>query len=660
MLKKLNLIFFFILIFFEKNLSLAEPIIVISPGKSVQSLGAVGSNVAVINEETINNSSEFFLGDIINNHSTGINMFQSGGPGTTMGIQLRGLEKRYSSVYIDGVKMSDPSSPDNSFYFQNILKNSIEKVEILKGNQSTLYGSSAIGGVIHIFTKKGYKNQKPNLTLNLGSNNSKSTDITIGGEKNKINYFLGISKFSTDGISARNDDAENDKYKNISLINNLKYNFNNNLDISSSFRYTLANSNYDSISKSISDLNNKSNDVEASYSILITKKSKKQKNSFNYNKTYIERKTMAPENEKQNYFGYRDSFGWLGEYNFNLDNRIVYGAELEIDSARYIGDYAPSATNWRKIFNDKEADENIFSQYFDFQIRPFEKLYTTIGLRNDMHSTSGNAVSGRNTIAYKINNLTTLKTSYGSGVRFPALYDLHYADGNTNLSGGGSYPDDGYLGLKGEDLKAERSNSFDIGLETLFSGLNLGININYFNIEQKNSLVGDSRNNWKIQNLSGVNTSKGLEFSLNWKPLNKFNTILNYTLNKTYDANTCNSEIVNFRGCNLISSKIGDAKVRTPRNTMNLIIEHNPNNRIKNNINFKFTDEVRDFGDVNNNFQDVILKDYNTVDFSSIYRIANNRNLEFQAINIFNRNYEKANGYSSLGRSFFLTLKTVY
>ena len=76
-----------------------------------------------------------------------------------MGIQLRGLEKRYSTVYIDGVKMSDPSSPDNSFYFQNIMKESIDRVEVLKGNQSSLYGPNAIGGTIHIFTKKG----KPGL-----------------------------------------------------------------------------------------------------------------------------------------------------------------------------------------------------------------------------------------------------------------------------------------------------------------------------------------------------------------------------------------------------------------------------------------------------------------------------------------------------------------
>ena len=90
------------------------PVIVIAPGKTVQSYGTVGSAVSVIDAETLENSDEYFLGNVLDNGLPGMNYFQSGGHGTTSGIQLRGLPKRYSTVYIDGVKMSDPSSPDNS------------------------------------------------------------------------------------------------------------------------------------------------------------------------------------------------------------------------------------------------------------------------------------------------------------------------------------------------------------------------------------------------------------------------------------------------------------------------------------------------------------------------------------------------------------------
>ena len=91
------------------------PVIVISAGKTPQSYSSVGSQVTVIDAETIENSSESFLTDLLNNEVQGMNIFSLGGRGTNTGIQMRGLPKRYSTIYIDGVKMYDPSTPDNSF-----------------------------------------------------------------------------------------------------------------------------------------------------------------------------------------------------------------------------------------------------------------------------------------------------------------------------------------------------------------------------------------------------------------------------------------------------------------------------------------------------------------------------------------------------------------
>ena len=154
------------LVFSVNNLFAQDiPIIVISPGKTVQSLSTVGSTIEVFTSDTINNSSHFSLANVIDDNSTSTNLFQMGGHGSNTGIQLRGLEKRYSTVYIDGVKMSDPSSADGSFYLENIMKNGIDRVEVLKGTQSSLYGSNAIGGTINIFTKKGREGRYSNSTL---------------------------------------------------------------------------------------------------------------------------------------------------------------------------------------------------------------------------------------------------------------------------------------------------------------------------------------------------------------------------------------------------------------------------------------------------------------------------------------------------------------
>ena len=174
MLRKI-ISFIIILTFPVNNIFAANiPVIVIAPGKTVQSYSTVGSAVSVIDNNDIEDSQYFFLTDTINNNSTGINLFQMGGHGTNAGIQLRGMPKRYSTVYIDGIKMSDPSSSDNSFYSENIMKHSIDRVEILRGAQSSLYGSSAIGGTINIFTKKGKEGGGPKFEIFGGSNSTKN------------------------------------------------------------------------------------------------------------------------------------------------------------------------------------------------------------------------------------------------------------------------------------------------------------------------------------------------------------------------------------------------------------------------------------------------------------------------------------------------------
>ena len=153
MLKRLVFLYF---IFFSTSVFSKEiPIIVISAGKTPQSYSSVGSQVTIIDSKTIENSSDSFLTDLLSGEVQGLNIFQLGGKGTNAGIQLRGLPKRYSTVYIDGVKMNDPSASDNGFYSQGLFIDSIDRIEILKGSQSSLYGNGAVGGTINIFTKKG-------------------------------------------------------------------------------------------------------------------------------------------------------------------------------------------------------------------------------------------------------------------------------------------------------------------------------------------------------------------------------------------------------------------------------------------------------------------------------------------------------------------------
>ena len=151
-LRKILIILFISTFSLGKAIAADIPIIVIAPSQKPQSKSTVGTSVTVYDESVIGKSNDYFLGDTLSNGATSFNFFQTGGHGMTSGIQLRGLPKRYSTVYIDGVRQSDPSSVSDDYDFSHLLKNSISRVEILKGNQSSVYGSGAMGGTINITT----------------------------------------------------------------------------------------------------------------------------------------------------------------------------------------------------------------------------------------------------------------------------------------------------------------------------------------------------------------------------------------------------------------------------------------------------------------------------------------------------------------------------
>ena len=625
MLKKIRVLLLSIILISPFNQVFAEdiPIIVISPGKSTQSLNTVGSTVEVITGDQINNSSDFSLANIIDDNSLSTNMFQMGGHGGNIGIQLRGLEKRYATVYIDGVKLMDPSSSDGSFYLENVMKNGIDRVEILKGTQSSLYGSNAIGGTINIFTKKGREGKHSDYSVETASKGTGNLTYSIDGADDKFNYFLGVNKFYTDGISTMNDNDEEDQYKNENVVGNIGYKISDELKIENSFRLSNSFFEYDEVASATNDKDTGTKNLEGTVAVKLIHEKNKFKNTFSYNKLHIERHTQSNTSagKLSNYFGYRDAFNFLGEYNFNLDNRIVYGIDSEFDAARYY----KGSLGWGS--SNKEHDEGIISQYFDVQFRPFENLYSTFGLRSDDHDTAGRYSSGRVTAAYLLDGNSKIRSSLGTGLRFPSLYA--YGFGGTDITDeGGTF----------EGLKAERGVSFDLGYDTFLPNLDLGLNITYFNMEQKNSLFSNARTGWVTRNGTGRNTSEGVEFGGNWKPIDsKFGINFGYTFTDSYDANTCDPDELaasvdkECRG----SGKLAKAKVRVPRHSFQSQINYFPNPNLQSSIRTKFNGETRDFGNSNDGWTDQILDHYLVFDLVNSYKLPNDYKLNFSINNIF-------------------------
>ena len=634
-MKKSAIVIILYFIFFN-NFSLSEeiPIIVISAGKAAQSKGTVGSDIEVLNSETLTgtgNSNQ--LGDVIADNISGANYSNQGGVGTNSLIQLRGLPKRYSTVYIDGIKLSDPSSPDNAFYFNSLTTQSVDTVEILKGNQSSLYGSGAVGGVINIFSKNANSKDLNNFAVSYGSNNTKNLEASYGAKNNKHEYYFALNKYLTDGISAMSDNSEKDSYKNNNAYVNYGYNFSENFKLQTGLRYIDTLINYDEVTSGRAD-NNVSKNDEYLYNLSLANKINNFNHKLIYGKYYIERQVSNFNNTtKDTYYGERDSINYLTEYNFDNDNRIIVGLENEFDRANF--------KTWTTNNTNKITDSAIYSQFFDIEFRPLEKLYGTFGARNDHHEVAGDYQTGRLTLAYKLDNLSKIRSSIGTGIRFGSLNDYYY---DTNVS-------------NKKTLKPEKSESIDFGFDKNFSELGLDLNTTIFftrykdNISnwQNNTEGGRNTDGFVIQNSSGEIRSKGIEISSRYKLFKDTNLRINYAYINAYDGE-------DFDDPNYSGGRIDTRPVRVPENSLNFKLDKKIAN-LNTAISYKFQSDVRDYGNANNNFKDVILPSFQVFNFTNSFNLNDSTKIYLNLINIFDEKYVQAYQYSTYGRNLNIGLK---
>ena len=631
--KAASIILYFI---FFNNFSFSEeiPIIVISAGKASQSKGTVGSDIEILNSETLTGSgSSNQLGDVIADNISGANYSNQGGVGTNSLIQLRGLPKRYSTVYIDGIKLSDPSSPDNAFYFNSLTTQSVDTVEILKGNQSSLYGSGAVGGVINIFSKNANSKDLNNFAVSYGSNNTKNLEASYGAKNNKHEYYFALNKYLTDGISAMSDNSEKDSYKNNNAYANYGYNFSENFKLQTGLRYIDTSINYDEVTSGRAD-NNISTNNEYLYNLSLANKVNNFNHKLIYGKYYIERQVSNFNNTtKDTYYGERDSINYLTEYNFDNDNRIITGLENEFDRASF--------KTWTTNNTNKITDSAIYSQFFDIEFRPLEKLYGTFGARNDHHEVAGDYQTGRLTLAYKLDNLSKIRSSIGTGIRFGSLNDYYY---DTNVS-------------NKKTLKPEKSESIDFGFDKNFPELGLDLNTTVFftrykdNISnwQTNTDGGRNTDGFVIQNSSGEIRSKGLEISSRYKLFKDSNLRINYAYINAYDGE-------DFDDPNYSGGRIDTRPVRVPDNSLNIKLERQIAN-LNSAISYKFQSDVRDYGNANNSFKDVILPSFQVFNFTNSFNLNDSTKIYLNLMNIFDEKYAQAYQYSTYGRNLNIGLK---
>src|SRR5690348_11504697 len=156
----------------------------------------IASSVTVITADEIAQQQARTLADVLRD-VPGLNLVQSGGPGAQASVFMRGTNSNHTKVLIDGIDVSDPSSSGANFDFSQLLTQDIERVEVLRGPQSGLYGSDAIGGVINIITKGGQQAPGQSANVEGGSFNTFNQAGSANGSTGQFYYNAGVEHLHT-------------------------------------------------------------------------------------------------------------------------------------------------------------------------------------------------------------------------------------------------------------------------------------------------------------------------------------------------------------------------------------------------------------------------------------------------------------------------------
>ena len=435
-----------------------------------------------------------------------------------------------------------------------------------------------------------------------------------------------------------NDNNEEDPYENYSLTTNYTYKISENFKIENYLTFKDSYVKYDEVTNGRDDTKNSSDNLEGHYNLKLINKNNKSNNTFSFNKSASSRMVTAFNAKEKTYEGFKSMLTYLGEYNFNLDNKIIYGVDAEFFKTKMPTDPGINKTH----------TEEIHSQYVDYQFRPSENFYTTFGGRNDIHSLSGDEQSYRITGAYNLGGSSKIRASYGTGFLFPALYES------------GEY---GWTNQSGEKIHAEKTSSFDIGYETFLESLNLNLDVTYFDILIEDPIIGSNITNFQDNVAGAENKSKGVELATNWSN-KKMNIAFNYTFTKSYAGMDCDKPEKDMWGVTSCldtgQGLVESAMVRVPIHAFKSKIDYQFKKNWNGSMLLTYKGRTRDYGSVDYGFKDQILDEYLLIDLKSSYKVNDSHNLDFSIKNLFDKNYENSFLYSGTPRTINIGFKILY
>ena len=534
----------------------------------------------------------------------GVSVSANGGLGSSATVRIRGLSGPYVGVRIDGIDVTDPSGPQTAFNFGRLTTGSLDRLAVVKGTQSAVYGSEAIAGVVEVETwRPEVSGVSGKAQLELGSFETRSANLSFGYLDDRAELALSLGRVTSEGYSARDTDDENDGFEQ-SLVNLFAaYQVSDAIRIGFNGFWSEGTAEYD---QAATDPRGEIDETRRGVRMFGEVQAGAWTHELSFSRYEIER--FDPVGFTRDFLGERDTVAYLATGDLSSGVSLAFGADWSEERAALDGD-AYDASN-SAVFAEVKAT-------------PTDAVELSLTLRYDDYSDFDGQLSGRAALSYRLDEATTVRASLGTGYRAPSLYERFgpYA---------GSTP-----------LDPEESLSFDLGIEHSY-GDRGKVKATVFWAEIDNLIgFGSGPNCLPSQTFGcyiqtdGTTETRGLELSGSYAITDRVRVSGAYTLTNTEND--------------------GERVVRVPRHDLSLALEADVTDRLQVGINMtRVSDTLDGFGTL------TPLDDYTVWDVSARYAITDMASVYGAIDNVGDVSYQTVRGFNAPDRTIRFGVETSF
>ena len=364
--------------------------LIVQASRLGQTSHEMGSSVHVITAEQLRVLGYDFVVDAIA-AAPGVTINQNGPYGGAASVRIRGASSEQTLVLVDGIVVNDASSPGGGYNFARLDPENVARIEILRGPQSTLWGSDAIGGVVSITTKQPADGLSGNIFAEYGSNNTGRGGAEISAANSFGGFRLGVQRTDSDGISKADEDngnREEDSYESTSINFNGSINLPRDAALHLSLLSVDAEAEFDGFVSGAqgnvgdSDELSDTEELSGQLSLELPLLDGRLQNTLVAGYSEIERANFSDGAPSFAAEGERKLYRYQGRFKVNTRHRFGFGAE-------------------REETENQTSESDIDSLFALYEFRPLDALTVTVGARSDDIDGVGSETTGRAALAYQ-------------------------------------------------------------------------------------------------------------------------------------------------------------------------------------------------------------------------------------------------------------------